>query len=86
MPATNHATSLPSHGEGLWAGLKMTPDELAILKGLAEKKPLEEIAKATGMGAVVVGQAVARLQLMGLISDNGSLTDTGSYALRNEPG
>ena len=64
--------------------LRMTPEELAILKALADGKSVEQVSRITKLRPEFVGRAVAKLQVEGMIADDGTLTEKGASASKNE--
>ena len=51
-----------------------------VLKSLREGKSLQEIAKITKASPQKIGETIAKLQLQGLVSPDGSLTVGGAEA------
>jgi predicted transcriptional regulator len=62
----------------------MTPEELAILKALVDGKSVEQVSGITKLKPESVGRAVAKLQLEGMISDDGTVTEKGARASKIE--
>ncbi len=56
--------------------------DLAILHHLSDKRSLQEISEVTKVEPAVVGKEVARLQIDGYVSAEGSLTEKGLEAMR----
>jgi hypothetical protein len=62
----------------------MTTEELAILRALADGKSIEQVSRITKLKPEVVGRAVAKLQVEGMIADDGTVTEKGARASKTE--
>jgi DNA-binding MarR family transcriptional regulator len=58
----------------------LTDDELSILRAIPEVGDVRALGKKTGLPPSTLGIAIARLQLKGYVSDDGSLTEKGKEA------
>ena len=65
---------------------KLSKMETKVLRSIKDSKSIEKAAKELGAQAATLGGLIARLQIKGYLSEDGSVTPKGIDALARDSG